>query len=333
MTRIGAGLETMQSLRADAATTLRAGSLDRFRLQAAETHTVRAGETLSGIAQRYGTTVDALVQRNGIRNPDLIHPGQQIQLHDGAVSHYTVQRGDTLSAIAAAHGTSIAALRAANPEIVNPDLIYPDQQIAIPAELSLPQPAGPGGGGVQPAPREERPAPVERVEQPGVQQGVLQLTAQDVIDLKKTLQTEWVQSAGVEQAHGIIDTILNRQASGRWGSSVADVVNAPYQFSDINGPVAWQRGRNSVSDIPASRISARVDAVVDAYLAERAAGRPSAVGSHLNYANPNYSSRSNLGWINRLDGPVLGRGDAIHRHGTTPDLERWRPQPFTIRLP
>jgi hypothetical protein len=38
----------------------------------------------------------------------------------------------------------------------------------------------------------------------------IQLTAKDVKDLKKTLQTEWFAASGPEQAYGIIDTILNR---------------------------------------------------------------------------------------------------------------------------
>ena len=80
------------------------------------------------------------------------------------------------------------------------------------------------------APALQRPVPQARA---------IQLTAKDVLDLKKTLQTEWVAFAGPEQAYGIIDTILNRLVSGHWGNTVADVVNACKQFSDINGPPAW----------------------------------------------------------------------------------------------
>jgi lysozyme len=43
-------------------------------------HTVKAGDTLYGIATKYGTTTAALVARNNISNPDLIQPGQVIVL-------------------------------------------------------------------------------------------------------------------------------------------------------------------------------------------------------------------------------------------------------------
>jgi spore coat assembly protein SafA len=52
---------------------------------------------------------------------------------------YTVQRGDCLWNIARANGVSLEALEAANPQIANPDLIFPGQQINIPG--------GSGAGG------------------------------------------------------------------------------------------------------------------------------------------------------------------------------------------
>lgn len=44
------------------------------------TYTVRAGDTLSGIAARYGTTWQHLQQINGIRNANLIHVGQVLRI-------------------------------------------------------------------------------------------------------------------------------------------------------------------------------------------------------------------------------------------------------------
>jgi len=45
-----------------------------------KTHTVRAGDTLYGIAMKYGTTISALLAQNKISNPDLIQVGQVITL-------------------------------------------------------------------------------------------------------------------------------------------------------------------------------------------------------------------------------------------------------------
>lgn len=160
----------------------------------------------------------------------------------------------------------------------------------------------------------------------------LNLSGKDVVDLKKTVQTEW-DGRSVMQGRGIVDTILNRDASGHWGRSVGSVVDSRSQFSNINGPVAWKEGRRSVDQFPASRVTARTSSMVDAWLAARAAGAPSSVGDNLNYANPNYSSRRNLPWINRLGGPTYGSGESIHRHGTTPELEKYRPGAYGVALP
>lgn len=98
-------------------------------------YTVKSGDTLSGIAAQYGTTYQHLAEINGIANPNLIYPGQQIRI-DGVSAPtssgtvYTVKSGDTLSGIAAQYGTTYQQLAAIN-GIANPDLIYPGQQIKI----------------------------------------------------------------------------------------------------------------------------------------------------------------------------------------------------------
>lgn len=47
---------------------------------ACKTYTVRAGDTLSGIAAKYGTTYQRLAQINGIRNPNVINVGQVLKI-------------------------------------------------------------------------------------------------------------------------------------------------------------------------------------------------------------------------------------------------------------
>lgn len=107
-------------------------------------YTVKNGDTLSAIASRYGMTVNALVTLNGIKNANLIYPGQALRVADSGqgpnvsqkatttttTSTYTVRYGDTLSAIASRYGTSTSALASIN-DISNPNRIYPGQVLKL----------------------------------------------------------------------------------------------------------------------------------------------------------------------------------------------------------
>jgi len=80
------------------------------------THTVRAGETLWGIAQMHGTTVAILQQLNGMGSSTVISVGQVLILPGGTggVVHHTVRAGETLWGISQQHGTTVAAIQALN---------------------------------------------------------------------------------------------------------------------------------------------------------------------------------------------------------------------------
>lgn len=98
---------------------------------ATDTHTVVRGETLGGIAQRYGTTVAKLSELNGIKNPNLIYPGQKLKLPAKSTpSSHTVARGETLGGIAKRYGTTPEKLAKLN-GLKNPDLIYPGQKLRL----------------------------------------------------------------------------------------------------------------------------------------------------------------------------------------------------------
>lgn len=282
---------------------------------ASRNYTVKAGDTLTKIANKFNLHVDDLALRNNIKDNNFIRVGQLLVLSDDDDNVHIVQPGDTLTTIATAKNVTPNEILAANPNIRNPNLIFQGQRIMIPVGAST------------------GPSPTATAARTAATPGVLVLTAEDVINIKKTLQTEWVQFAGDDQAKGIVDTILNRLASEHWGPRIADVVNARNQFSDVNGPISRKQGRHSVEEIDMRTVSARVRAFVDTYLAQRAAGAPSRVDSHLNYANPHFSDAKNLAWIMALDGPELGRGNAIHRHGTVPELQRFRPGDYRIALP
>ncbi len=120
-------------------------------------HTVQAGDTLWGISQRYGTTVQTLRDLNpAIRNTDLIYPGQQLVVSgssgptgptgpSGGTQSYTIQPGDTMSGIAARHNTNVPELMRLNPWITNADRIQAGWTIQVPSSGGPSGPTGPTG--------------------------------------------------------------------------------------------------------------------------------------------------------------------------------------------
>ncbi|MFN0095249.1 MAG: LysM peptidoglycan-binding domain-containing protein [Dehalococcoidia bacterium] len=103
-----------------------------------QTHTVAAGETLSGIADTYGVPLTALMDANSIRNGNAITVGQVLVVPGGrpggaaGARHHVVVAGDSLSAIAGRYGVSIADLMALN-GLADADQIYAGQSLALPA--------------------------------------------------------------------------------------------------------------------------------------------------------------------------------------------------------
>ena len=108
--------------------------------KAPTTYTVRAGDTLSGIATRYGTTYQKIAALNGIKNPNIIRVGQVLRLSGSASvsTHspsatgtvYVVKAGDTLSSIAARYHTTYQQIAKIN-GISNPNLIRVGQTLKI----------------------------------------------------------------------------------------------------------------------------------------------------------------------------------------------------------
>jgi lysozyme len=132
-------------------------------------HIVQRGETLTRIARLYGVSVQSIITRNNIANPNRIVPGQVLIIPSTtptltptpqpptSVTTYVVQRGDTLNIIAARFGLSSWRQIGAFNNLQTPNVIFAGQVLQIPPASYVPpasyQPdlsAGQGGGALPP---------------------------------------------------------------------------------------------------------------------------------------------------------------------------------------
>jgi len=112
-------------------------------------YTVVTGDTVSGIAARFGLSTSAVLTANGLDSRALIFPNQVLTLSQtdapaatptasvsSVANSYTVRSGDTISAIAAAHGLTTASVLAAN-GLNNRSVIHPDQVVLLAAPAAM----------------------------------------------------------------------------------------------------------------------------------------------------------------------------------------------------
>ena len=119
-------------------------------------HTVRNGDTVWDLAQRYGSSVNAIIKANGLGSNAIIHVGDRLTIPGAsatastaaktkskatasakattASARYAVKSGDTLSRIATKYGTTVAQLAKAN-GISNPSLIRVGQVLKVPGNV------------------------------------------------------------------------------------------------------------------------------------------------------------------------------------------------------
>ncbi len=114
------------------------------------TYRVAGGDTISGIAARYGLATASVLALNGLGWKSLIFPGQVLRLAKTGTSTpppvsppvssppksaptttYTVTRGDTIGGIAARFGVTTQSVLTAN-SLGWSSIIYPGQKVTIP---------------------------------------------------------------------------------------------------------------------------------------------------------------------------------------------------------
>jgi membrane-bound lytic murein transglycosylase D len=158
--------------------------------QVAETHhRVSRGDTLSGIASRYGISIGALADANNLRRPYRIRAGQLLTLPGKAPPPIVVaqiekpapkaapptgvvesegsivKRGDTLSRIAARHGMTEEQLMALN-DIRNRNFVYEGQVLALAASERTAPPVEAAVPVESPAPPPAEAVTVAEAEEP-----------------------------------------------------------------------------------------------------------------------------------------------------------------------
>ncbi|GIV77158.1 LysM peptidoglycan-binding domain-containing M23 family metallopeptidase [Litorilinea aerophila] len=112
----------------------------------AGTYTVVAGDTLAGIAERFGVSLESLIQLNGIQNPDLIQVGQVLLIPGGGEGTAAVdlavvyaRPGESLRAVALRYGQDAAVLATLNGQEEHTSL-FPGQPVLVPRETLPPSP-------------------------------------------------------------------------------------------------------------------------------------------------------------------------------------------------
>jgi LysM repeat protein len=127
-------------------------------------YTIKSGDTLSAIANRYDTTVEALMQANNIADATRIRAGTQIQIVQPpdfsitmAYETYEVEAGDTLYTISGKYGLTIAEIKEINGLTSNNLSI--GQKLQIPVGTATPIPTFTPTPTLTPTPGPARPAP------------------------------------------------------------------------------------------------------------------------------------------------------------------------------
>lgn len=128
-------------------------------------YTIRSGDTLSAIAKRYATTVEALMGVNGITDATGLRIGTKLIIVQPpdfsttmAYEIYEVQQGDTLFTLSSKFGVTVAEIKEASG--LESDALRVSQELKIPVGTATPTPTSTPSPTLTPTPSPPRPAPV-----------------------------------------------------------------------------------------------------------------------------------------------------------------------------
>ena len=93
-------------------------------------YVVTSGDTLYGIAQRYGVSLNLIASQNGLNPNTPLLIGQALIILVPEIQH-TVKSGETVYSIAKKYQTSVRALLRNNPAIRYDQPLYPEQTVII----------------------------------------------------------------------------------------------------------------------------------------------------------------------------------------------------------
>jgi zinc protease len=184
-------------------------------------HIVDRGETLIGIAKRYGITVNQLISENKIQRNKPIFPGQTLKLPKGAKDsgprkrgtssrkapaakpkEHVVARGQTLSGIAHRHGVTTTALARANG-------LDPKRPIRVGQKLVVPPKPAPARKDAKDSSTESR-----RAAQPASKRAADQKPDEKATESPRPVRTHVVQKgqtlSGIARANGVSTAELAR---------------------------------------------------------------------------------------------------------------------------
>ncbi|MFH1335916.1 MAG: LysM peptidoglycan-binding domain-containing protein [Candidatus Zixiibacteriota bacterium] len=101
-------------------------------------HIVKRGETLGGVAEKYGVSISSIMSINNLSSAHLLKVGQHLLIpvsSDISMQSYTVKAGDTLTELAQRFQASTTEIKKTN-ALANADRLRAGQKLNIPMENS-----------------------------------------------------------------------------------------------------------------------------------------------------------------------------------------------------